>query len=730
MPRKILRDIKADKPDIITLRSDDGITRKNLVKNALDCSTTKRKETSQKQSINDISGTKNDTPVYFLHIEENQVAKASRTSEILRLATVGVIILLILNLLNIYQKGLNLKDSVMATAYSGYETLLQAGEQAKNSDFANAELTFNEATQSFTNAQQTISFLSTNQNYFLSRERTVESVDNLLSAAKNISSAGENFSRGIENLKVLPALFINENLIQEQRTTSEGEQESATPSLTEKLKSDFAYVQKATGQMEQAVSDLKKVSPDVLPPTFRERLQFIFEQSDGILNLLHETSDEFPAILDMLGDRYPHRYLVLLQNDAEARPTGGFIGSYLIIDLNDGFITKFEFHDVYELDGQLQEEITPPPDIAALTDKWRMRDSNYSPDFTISAEKAAWFLQKQNGPSVDSVIAINQSFISDLLELTGPLQISNLKSELTSENFQLILNYIIEMKLTGDQSPKQIMEEIIPAFKGKLFSQVPLENVIKKVFEGINSKKIMLYSRKNEVQNLFDRLNLSGRVDQTAANEDYLNVIVSSIGGNKSDRYIQQNIQHYTLINKEGSLINEVAVTRKHTWNGKDLEHMKQLIGAFGYDELPDYIADILGRGENKSYVKIYVPKGSTLVDTNGIDKSEVQTFQDEEINKTYFMFKMDVRPASQQKIAISYFLPFKLNTVPADSYKFFSQTQPSINAGRLEKKIFLKPGLVSYRQYPDTLKEAPDGTLIYESSFTDDFYISTLIGG
>lgn len=724
MARNIVRDIKADKPLIITLRGDDTGSRKKLTKNALDCSVISPNKTTKKKSLQDVSSGKSDAPVYFLHIEQNREAKLSRIDEVIRVAFVGLIILLILNLLNVYQKGMNLKDSVIASAYSGYETLLQAGDQAKNSDFAGAELTFNQANQSFTNALDTISFLGANQNYFLSRERTTQSVENLLSAAKNISSAGQNFSRGIENLKVLPSIFINKNLI------AESDDDEEKNSLTDQLKADFAYIQKATGQMEQAFNELKNVSPDVLPPTFREKLMFINEQSENILNMLHKTSAEFPALLDLLGDRYPHRYLILLQNDAEARPTGGFIGSYLIVDLNDGLITKFEFHDVYELDGQLQENITPPPDIAALTDNWRMRDSNYSPDFAISAEKSAWFLQKQSGPSVDTVIAINQSFIADLLELTGPLQISSLKGDLTSENFQLILNYIIELKLTGESSPKKIMEEIVPAFKSKLFSSVPLENVLGQIIEGIDSKKIQLYSRKDTVQSLFERMRLTGEVTALQQNEDYLNVIITSIGGNKSDKYIQQNIQHYTLVNRDGSLIDEVAVTRKHTWNGKDLEHMKQLIAQFGYAELPDFIIDILGRGVNKSFVKIYVPMGSALVDANGIDKAKIQTFNDEEINKTYFMFEMDVAPTSQKKVAISYFLPFKLQTVPADSYKFFAQNQPLINPSRLEKKIFLKPGLVSYRNYPDTLKSDRDLNLVYESEFSKDIYLSTLIGG
>ena len=42
----------------------------------------------------------------------------------------------------------------------------------------------------------------------------------------------------------------------------------------------------------------------------------------------------------------PRRYLVLTQDPAELRPTGGFIGSYGIIVFDRGSITDYSFHDV------------------------------------------------------------------------------------------------------------------------------------------------------------------------------------------------------------------------------------------------------------------------------------------------------------------------------------------------------------------------------------------------
>lgn len=741
MVRKVVRDLINTEAKTISLKREVESVKRIADEFDVDCSMLKNKKraavvTASRRPglISDITekscraAEEKKEKVFFLHINSVEDVKFIRINELLRMAAAGLVILLVLNAVNIYNRGMTLKNDVIATAYSGYMDLLTAGEKAGEADFAEAGKNFGKAAETFETALDEISFLRSNQDYFLTREKTVDSVQGLLDAAKNISLAGGNFSRGIENLGRLPALFIAENDAAALGGNTYGDGETKQ-SLTDKLKEDLAYIQTATEQINLARGNLANVSPEVLPPGFREKLALIQEKTALLYDLLKETQKKIPAVLNMLGDRYPHRYLVLLQNDSEARPTGGFIGSYLIVDLNDGYITKFEFHDVYELDGQYHEYIEPPADIAIVSDKWRMRDSNYSPDFTVSAEKTAWFLQKQGGPSVDSVIAVNLSFVEEFLELTGPLQISSLKSPLDRESFQLILSYIIESKISGAEAPKEVMKEIVPAFQNAMAANVPLDSIIKSILKGFGDKKIMAYSRHEDVQELFDGLGLSNRMVSSGQSEDYLQVVVTSIGGNKSDRFIDQKISHYSLVREDGTVVDEVTLSRAHTWSGKDLQEWQEILGSFGFTDLPPHIIDILGRGKNVAFIKIYVPYGSRLADSYGVDAADIYVKDDEETGKTYFMFKMEVSPLEQKKVSLTYLPPFSLDMHPADTYRFRAQNQPSYNPSFLEKKIYFKPGYKSYSSFPDTLKTLADGSLAYASEFDADLYLSALVG-
>lgn len=670
----------------------------------------------------------------FIEVPGGQPKKQERLTELMKLAAAGTLILFLINIVNIYQRGIVIKNDVIATAYSGYDNLMQAGNESKQAQFNEAGNSFTASTKNFVDALASLRFLETNQSAFFTREKTVESAQNLLEAGKNISEAGADFAKGIVHLQDLPALFLRNNSLGElKKTKAEPVDESGIvprDSLTDKLEQDLAFLNHASEKIEAASQNLTRVSEDVLPEQMKSRLGKARDAVAKLQGILKETREKIPVLMKMLGQRYMHRYLVLLQNDAEARPTGGFIGSYLIVDVNDGYITNTEFHDIYETDGQLKEDIPAPEDIAKITKNWRMRDSNYSPDFAISAEKAAWFLQKEKGPSVDSVIAINQNFIASLFDVTGPVSLEGLSAPLTKDNYQTVISYLVESKLSGKEDPKKILRSFIPAFQKQLMASKDMGKIVKLAVDALKERDILLYSRDQEIQNLFDEIGLSGRVIRTKPDEDFLQVITTSIGGNKSDLYIRQSITHTTLVSKDGTMTDEVTLTRKHTWTSKELTHWKTMLGEFGYDDISQTVQYILGSGKNKSYIKFYVPRGATLMNTAGIEKDAVLIRNDEEIGKSYFMFEMDLPAGEEQTVTISYRLPEKLDTSTAGTYRFFAQRQPGIVLSTLEKHIFVAQGLKFYEFFPEDLGFPEKNHAVVKTALENDFYMAALVGG
>lgn len=162
-----------------------------------------------------------------------------------------------------------------------------------------------------------------------------------------------------------------------------------------------------------------------------------------LLFSLHELSQDLPALL---GFDHPVTYLVLLQNNLELRPTGGFIGSFALITFQNGKLIDKEFYDVYTADGQLKGYVEPPLPIANYLgeESWYLRDSNWDPDFLNSAQRARWFLDKSLNRQVDGVIALDLNLVANLLEITGPVDLVDFNDIVSRDNLNQKIQTQIE----------------------------------------------------------------------------------------------------------------------------------------------------------------------------------------------------------------------------------------------------------------------------------------------
>ena len=130
-----------------------------------------------------------------------------------------------------------------------------------------------------------------------------------------------------------------------------------------------------------------------------------------------------PGIAGWMGQR---RYLVLAEDPAELRPTGGFAGTYGIVTFSGGHITSHVFQNTLNLDLRPGQPYVTPP--AALKDHllgkypWQLADANWSPDFPTSAQEALRLYTLESGDSdIQGVFALTTYAIDDLLKVTGPI---------------------------------------------------------------------------------------------------------------------------------------------------------------------------------------------------------------------------------------------------------------------------------------------------------------------
>ncbi len=650
-------------------------------------------------------------------------------SNFLRIAVAGFLILFLINSINVYKKSQEAKESLTYSAYEGYSKLLEGSKSTTKVQFIEAKTAFENALKSFQEAESTLWFIAEDETIYALNSSLASSAKAILESGKYFAKAGEYFAESLEELNKIPLYFISKNEEQPAIGLETG------LNITEILKTGIEKASLALIETRAARDEMEKINLNLVPQEIRGKVTYAKEKINQVINTLESIESNFPAILKLLGDEKPHRYLIVLQNNAEIRPSGGFIGSYAIVDINKGIIENLKVEDVYDLDDPYKGVIEPPDDLLSLTSNWRFRDANYSPDFFYSGAKLAWMMEKEGGPAVDTVIAVNQSLLKDFMEITGPLQVGGLQNKITSENYNTILTYIIESKLWGKEDPKHVLKVMIPEFQKALLKKENASSIMSVLYKAAQQKMILAYSKDSVVQSLFDTFGISGRTKLLDGKEDYLQVVHMCIGGNKTEHFIEENITHKTNIQNDGSLIDELTITRTHTFDRDDQAKWNEIWDSFGFDhsEIPGYVVDILGRGTNVVISRIYVPGNSQLIEVTGVDKNSVEVKYDSDLKKTYFLTRFSTPPQNATTLTLKYRLPFKLDFDPLDTYKFTAQKQQGSIGSVLTKTISAEAetaeAKVPYAYYPEDAYLKEDNKVVYATNLVYDRYFSAVFG-
>lgn len=295
-------------------------------------------------------------------------------------------------------------------------------------------------------------------------------------------------------------------------------------------------------------------------------------------------------------------YLLLFQNSNELRPTGGFIGSLALLRVTNGAIGDIEILDVYDVDGQLRGHVDPPYQIQTLLEQehWYLRDSNWSPNFIDSADKAAFFLSKSLGTSIDGVIAINLPVLKQILNITGPIVLHDNNTTLSDTSVVSFLQETIKNKsFSGSTLKKDLLTDIKDSLIQK-FSSLSKTQLLQLggVFaSSLVSKDVQLFSYEKNEEDVILRNNWGGvfpptdvcKTQKSSCFQEYVAMIEANLGVNKNSEYIQRS-----LFKKLEVLNNEFKRQDTFTWENRAHEESS-------------------ASGNYRMYTRFYYPTGTSV---------------------------------------------------------------------------------------------------------------------
>ncbi len=376
----------------------------------------------------------------------------------------------------------------------------------------------------------------------------------------------------------------------------------------------------------------------------------------------------------LLGEKEPKRYLILFQNDKELRSTGGFITAYAFFKLDKGKMKVEKADDIYKLDDAKTKKFPAPEDILKYHKNvfyWQLRDTNISPDFLTSMKNFENLYQSVSGKvEYDGIIAVDTHVLVEAMKILGPIPAygTNFTVE-PDKRCNGCPQVIYELESYADQPVNyekgsrkdiigvllyQIMQKALGVSPGKYWGQL-----FQMGLSEIQQKHILVYMHDEAIQKGVEAFNMAGRIKDY--NGDYLHINDTNLAGAKSNMFVTEAVKQDIQVENDGSVTKTITIDYKNPAPASDC----------GLES-----GGLCLNGLLRNWLRVYVPKGSQLVEFKG---SEMDVVTKEDLGKTVFEGFLVVRPLATAQVTVKYKLPFKVDK--SKDYGLLIQKQPGTDA-------------------------------------------------
>ena len=464
---------------------------------------------------------------------------------------------------------------------------------------------------------------------------------------------------------------------------SEDQEIEETAGLMEAFQSWISVMPEVADKMDVVIEKVAKIGDELKPINtskypkkigkvqVRSNVEFIKNTLSNADEYAPDIKKAFQVVPGILGVGTPtKRYMIIMQNDKEIRPTGGFMTNYATFKVANGLLdSDFTSKDMYSIDYTLDyiDATYDFPDAPTAymrylkVEHWYARDMNYDADFVSSMDQLMKFynLAARINPweikAVDGIFAIDTYVISELLEATGPVTVNGITY--TKDNVVFELERIASLELSEQVNRKKVLGDLMEAMLINVFESD--SNLWPKLIEkGVDlaaRKHVLAYLFDPEAQALVEKYGIGGRITDPVEG-DYSMIVSTNLGGDKSNWFTTKEVTH-TLEKNSDRWMRTVNI--RYTYNQPD----------------ESYAAFIK---EFKDWVRIYAPLGSELISVDGSEDQEMN-MTGEERNKNWFSGWITLQPGETKEITFKYYL--LVGTEFVDNYVLNLQKQPGIES-------------------------------------------------
>ena len=373
-----------------------------------------------------------------------------------------------------------------------------------------------------------------------------------------------------------------------------------------------------------------------------------------------------PLLMSLLGFEQKQTFYILLQDDRELRPTGGFVQAIAVIQIENGKVLETQFLSTNEVDGRVFGRIAAPAEVASFLgeDSLYFRDVNWDPDFQLTSQKISWFANEALGQPVDGILGVNYGLIRDVLVVIGEIEVDGYTETVDAWNLYNRLELILLEE--GDQERAGAFQVgLLKSILNQLgsLSDEQVVQLLETLYSSFKNQQSLIYLNDLGAGAVMDQLNWSGRISHPdcpggfgeSCHVDHSFQVEANIGVNKINPYINQSVSHKIDIQEE-QIIHQRQIkftnkARSSTWP----------LGSYRF------------------YLRFFVnPEAELeqlLVDGELLTEDKIVSYIDH--NRKVYATVLEVGPMESLDLLFYYSVPHELK--PGGAYFFYDQLQAGL---------------------------------------------------
>jgi hypothetical protein len=386
--------------------------------------------------------------------------------------------------------------------------------------------------------------------------------------------------------------------------------------------------------------------------TARQKVLTELTSLAGTVDDISRVATAGPTMLGLHGER---RYFVGIQNNAEARATGGLIAAYAVVTADHGTIHVVEHGN----DSKLQSFVSPTP-VVRLSHEYEAEYGNYhpaqnwvtsnlSPNFPDAGNIWAHLWEAQTGQHIDGVFGVDPFGLAGLLGSVGTVTLPGYQGVFDGGNLATFIESTEYSAFPGLQNPlrKNFLSKVGTAVIHKLLSGAGNAQTITHALGRVAGEgHLELWSRRTAEQKQITGTPLAGELSPTAA--PYASVSVNNAYASKLDYYLDRKLVYEAggcSSSRRSSTIS-VTLTNNAPRHGlPDYVRIKELplVGATTVERVPN----------NKMYVFIHGTRGASLLRAT-LDGRVIAVGSNPERGHPVFMVPVLLRPGTPRTIVLN----------------------------------------------------------------------------